>query len=525
MGKGQRSREARVGKREELKKIAAKKKLRSKIYKIVGAAAAAVAVVAIVGIVIYNTIASTGYFLRNTVAMKTDNYQVDNAMMTYYVKNQYYSFVNQYGDYLSMYGLDTSKSLKSQEYGDGTWFDYFLGLAEDQAKETLLCAEKAKADGYELSDEDKQTIDDAIASFETEAETYGITMESYYNQVFGTGIKEDDVRRAMELTQLASNYYDDYIASLTYTDEDLQNYFNKNESDFVKADYIKYTVPGETDEDKKANANELMNAATTDELITILEKKYTDEQKQAAIEENINEGMTEEEAQNLTEEDLTTIAESVQSSIDALEYTSYKPEEASEDTGLTWVFEEGRAVGDKHLEETDATDDTAYSCTLYVVKKPAYFDNYNVKKVRHIMFTETTYGTSEDAKAKAEEVLELYKADATENKFIELAKEYSEDSSTAENGGLYEQVSKDTSNWPENFSNWCYADGRAAGDVEMIETDSGWHIMYYVGEGDLLWKETARTAMKSDDYEAHLTELEETYAPVISEGKMQSIKA
>lgn len=525
MGKGQRSREARAGKREELKRIAAKKKLRNKIYKIAGATAAALAAIAIIGIVIFNTISSTGYFLRNTVAMKTENYQVDNAMMTYYLKRQYYNFVNQYNDYLSMYGLDTKKSLKSQKYGEGTWFDYFLGLAKDQAKELLLCAEQAKADGYELSDKDKQTIDDAIASYQDEAKTYDITIESYYNQVFGKGIKESDIRKAMELTQLASNYYNTYIDSLSYTDDDLQKHFDTHESDFIKADYIKYTVSGDTEEDKKANAAELMNASTTDKLMEILKKKYTEKETQDAIEENIGEGMNEDDAQNLSDKDLAAIEESVQSSLSALEFTSYKPSSESEDKGLSWVFEQGRAAGDKHLEETEATDDKAYSCTLYVVKTPAYYDDYNVKKVRHIMFTESKYDTKDAAKKKAEEVLELYKADAKEDKFIELAKEYSEDSSTAEKGGLYEQVTKDTSSWPENFSNWSFDAGRAAGDVEIIETDSGWHIMYYVGEGDILWKESARATLKSDDYKAHLTELEETYAPVINEGKMKSVKA
>ena len=102
MGKGQRARAERAGKREEMKIKAAKLKRRKKINKIIGICVAAFIVVAIVFAVAYNAIAATGYFLRNTVVMSSENYQVDNAMMTYYLKNEYYTFANQYSNYLSM---------------------------------------------------------------------------------------------------------------------------------------------------------------------------------------------------------------------------------------------------------------------------------------------------------------------------------------------------------------------------------------------------------------------------------------
>lgn len=525
MGKGQRAREARAGKKEELKKIAAKQKLRSKIYKVAGICAAALAAVAVVGVVAYNTVASTGYFLRNTVAMKTTDCEIDNAMMTYYLKNQYYNFANQNADYLTMYGLDTQKSLKSQKYGDGTWFDYFLDLAKNQARETILCAQKSMENGYTLTDADKKEIDDSIASFEKEAKSYGMSITNYYSQVFGAGVKENDVRRAMELTKYATAYYDEFVNSLEFTDNDLQDHFNKNESSYLKADYIKYTVPGADEVEKKANAKELMDTKTTEELLAMLEKKYTDEATNTAISDNIDEGKSEEDAKNLTDEQKTKIKESVESSMAALEYTSYMPENPSENQDLEWVFGNERKVGDKNLYEIEATESTSYSCSIFVVLKTKYFDDYNVQKVRHIMFTESENETKDGAKAKAEEVLKEYKADAKEDKFIELAKKYSEDASTAENGGLYEQVTKETGNWPENFTKWAYDENRKAGDVEIIETDSGWHIMYYVGQGDLLWKESAKAALKTEKYEAQLSSLENTYKLEKNENKMASIKA
>ena len=98
MGKGQRARNERAGKREEMKIRAAKLKRRKKINKIIGICVGIVAVLAIAFGIAYNAVAATGYFLRNTVAMSSDNYTVDNAMMTYYLKNEYYTFTNQYSN-------------------------------------------------------------------------------------------------------------------------------------------------------------------------------------------------------------------------------------------------------------------------------------------------------------------------------------------------------------------------------------------------------------------------------------------
>ena len=162
MGKGQRSREARAGQKEEQKKVIAKKKLQKKIKKIVGISITSVIALALVFMVVFNAVSSTGFFLRNTVAMETDNFKIDNAMMTYFVKNQYYNYANTNGEMLEALGLDPQKSLASQSYGDGTWLDFFLSSAKTQANSTLLFAEKAKADGIELTDEDYANIDETI---------------------------------------------------------------------------------------------------------------------------------------------------------------------------------------------------------------------------------------------------------------------------------------------------------------------------------------------------------------------------
>ncbi len=533
MGKGQRTRAERAGKREEMKIKAAKLKRRKKINKIIGICVAAFIAVAIVFAVVYNAIAATGYFLRNTVVMSSDNYQVDNAMMTYYLKNEYYTFANQYSNYLSMYGLDTSESLKKQEYGDSTWFDYFMTQAKNQVNDILLCAEKAKADGMELGDEEKAEIDDAINSMKSYAEENNVTFESYLSSVFDRGINESDVRRALELSSIASKYYNQYSDSLEYTDEDLQNYFDEHKSDYVKADYMKYTFTASiasdaTDEEKqqakddaRAKALNLTESKSVEEFTEKLKVYLTEQEEQTRAEQEA--AASEESTEESTE--TTTVEEAVEQAVENTENIMYYPDEDSESESAKWMFEDGRKAGDTYLEEPDE-DATTFSYAAYIVTKPAYFDDYATVNARHILFTTDTYETIEKATEKAEEVLAQYNAtDKTEDSFITLAKENSEDSTVDDNGGLYENISKDTSAYPESFIDWCYDESRKPGDVGIVSTDSSVHIIYYCGTGDIAWKSSARIGKNNEDCQNHVDSLADTHTITAKDSQIKKIKA
>jgi len=130
--------------------------------------------------------------------------------------------------------------------------------------------------------------------------------------------------------------------------------------------------------------------------------------------------------------------------------------------------------------------------------------NDNAKKmsnVRHLLVQfkggetdeatgETTYTEAEMAEAKeaADGYLKQWQeGDATEESFIELVKEHSDDTS-AEEGGLFENIHPD-SEYVENFLNWSISADRKPGDAEVIETEYGYHVMYYVGESETTYRD------------------------------------
>ena len=144
----------------------------------------------------------------------------------------------------------------------------------------------------------------------------------------------------------------------------------------------------------------------------------------------------------------------------------------------------------------------------------------NVISVRHILVTpesttaeDGTTSISDEAWAAAEaEAQKIYdewqNVDPTESYFAGLAAMHSEDPGSQNNGGLYEDVYP--GQMVPEFNDWCFADGRAAGDTGIVKTSYGYHIMYFVSEGEYAYWELAAgdmlTSQKMSDFVANIRE-------------------
>lgn len=130
-------------------------------------------------------------------------------------------------------------------------------------------------------------------------------------------------------------------------------------------------------------------------------------------------------------------------------------------------------------------------------------EQYPTKAVRHILVKavaeeDGTYTdeAKEAAKAKAEEILaEWEEGDATEDTFAELAEKYSEDEGSNTNGGLYDDVLE--GQMVAEFNDFCFDEARKPGDTGIVYGESGsyagYHVMYFVGEGDPADNESGRS--------------------------------
>lgn len=126
---------------------------------------------------------------------------------------------------------------------------------------------------------------------------------------------------------------------------------------------------------------------------------------------------------------------------------------------------------------------TAYSNAKYdeLFDRFAYeTDPIPTVAVRHILFGSDEY---DDPEQSARDALDEFRAGGgTEDVFAELAGEYSTDPGSSSNGGLYDDVYE--GQMVPAFDEWCFDPARQPGDTGLVETDYGWHVMYYVGEGE-----------------------------------------
>ena len=134
-----------------------------------------------------------------------------------------------------------------------------------------------------------------------------------------------------------------------------------------------------------------------------------------------------------------------------------------------------------YIEDTVLAQDytqTVYQRLYDEVYDPAAQVSYNVN-VRHILIAPeegTDIPDDESAKALAEMVYAQWQEDPTADNFAALAEEYSSDPGSKDSGGLYEDVTP--GQMVTEFNDWCFAEGRQAGDSGIVQTEYGYHIMY-----------------------------------------------
>ena len=163
-----------------------------------------------------------------------------------------------------------------------------------------------------------------------------------------------------------------------------------------------------------------------------------------------------------------TAAAYLQTQYDALKYT--------EDDVSKYYDDHAADYQKQNIEKND----TKMVNVRHILIKPVADANAETDANGQTTYTDKNWS---DAEAKAKEIYSAWKAgDATEDSFASMAKESSEDTGSASNGGLYENVYP--GEMETAFNDWCFADGRKAGDTDIIKTSYGYHVMYFSGFSD-----------------------------------------
>ena len=538
--------------------------------KVAGRIIAVLLVVAIIAGVTAFAVSYTGLVEKNRTALTVGDVSVSQPEFAYYYSSGYQMVANYYASYVS---YDTTKTPSSQTYSGAmgaipdfpqdktpTWADFFTYYAENNLKYIKAFVKIADEKKITLDDSDLKKIEENISSLKSTAKGSNMSLNAYLRAAYGKGINEKLLRTILTEQTLAQKVEtaktDELKAS--YTDKQVEKEYKKNTNDYSKISYRAYKFAAEKvkSEDGSSEAVNDTTLAAAKKKADAFAKAVTDEKSFKALAADEEKALKNKDYQLYVTDDSKTLNEEVA-------YATLS-QSASDSDFLKWAFDAKTEKGSTYVLK--GTEDY----TVYMMVSPLHKAADNVTyDVRHILVkfptqekteskdettTDTTSAsdttkaetTTEQAKEaedvkvetldtskykdvgiyldvnaetatdkatykKAQDILEEYlNGDKTEASFEELEKKYSEDTRDDDgnlNALIYENTEK--GKMVPQFESWSLAKGRKAGDVGIVETTYGYHIMYFVKTSTTTWEDNVRAALAQTDLSTYQNEVVE----------------
>ncbi len=477
-----------------------------------------VVVALLVGVVVRQPITDAIY--RNVHAITVGDHEITAVELNYFYADAIFQHYNQYsqkyGQYAATYamileGIDFTKPMDEQIRNtttNQTWADAYLANALQNAKETYALYDKAMADkdfSYNIED------NVYLSNFESYLDMYAYyngysNADSYLRGSYGDGSSIETYKAYCIVSETANAYKNEKRDAIEYTDAQYRDYESGKETDYSRFSYATFTI----------NISSYLEGGTPTEENGKTTIVYSDAEKQAAkdaamADVNVllkNEILNGAESLNLAIGRLDKYKDN--DSAKAMECTKVFGNTITNEDILAWLCSEDRTANEMgYIEITSTSKDAdgnevkqvnGYTVILFLGRDDGL---QKLQNVRHILFkidgiedyeTGEIVSDEEDrqvAKNAAEKVLGLWNnktdEEKTEEAFGELAKSHSEDTS-ASIGGLIADIYPDQT--VKEFNDWCFDENRQQGDVEIIESEYGFHIMYYVGESDITYRDS-----------------------------------
>ena len=286
----------------------------------------------------------------STVVATMGDAQLTNGELQVYYWMQVIDFLNAYGSYASMMGLDFTQPMDTQLSMEGTttWQQYFLEAALNTWTNYQAMCHEAQANGYVLEEEYADYLAELPASLEENAKQMGFeSVEAMIQADMGPGATMEGYLKYLDTYYLGYMYYGDSLEQIPVTDADVEAYFDAHAADYQENDL-------EKGDDVYVDVRHILicpEGGTTDESGATV---YSDEEW-AAAETKANEVLNEWLSKNPDEDGFSVMAQTY----------SQDPGSASngglyEDVYVgqmvpefeQWCFDESRQYGDYGIVKT-----------------------------------------------------------------------------------------------------------------------------------------------------------------------------
>lgn len=510
-----------------------------------------------------------------TVKVGDKEVKVNAAEFNFYYTSAFMTAVNtsyQYSQYGYNMGYDYNKTPEEQKTKDSdgneiTYAEYFKQQALDTIEQARYCNAKAEELGIELEAHELNEVEETMDSIRTRAASNNYSPSAYIISNYGKGLNAHLFEKYLK-EQLMIERYDEYLQD-SYADavttEDIQSTYDENPNDYNVVDLRVYgfELPSDSSTESDTETTEEYTAEEQRERANEMISRVTDE---ASFRTLCLEYCAEDEYEDFSGESDASLAK-------AMSYDTIKSSMSEDDA--KWAFDSARKTGDTAVWET-----SSYVYAVFVVK-PAYRNDESYVSVRHLLVQfpdeeeqetatttptepatdekgatvpvtepevtdpvthlddgvayegkkhdktkeETVYKetpkTNDDAKRIAEGYLERFnKTDKSEAEFAKLANLYSDDTSSTSagngEGGLIENMKR--GQYVAPFEAWAFDEARKPGDVEIVETTYGYHLIYFVGRKDEpAWQTDIRNEKASKKLEDEADQLKAEYNESLTE--------
>ncbi len=400
--------------------------------------------------------------------------------------------------------LDTDISTAGSDLKN--YRDYIKDSALGEWERSLSLYEEGKREGFELSEQDEEIIQESLEQFklqlEAEAAQYNITVATLLKSTYGPGSSFAQIEKFFRINYYSALYLEDYTQSINIPETKMEEIYQEDKDAYDMVSYKAVEFVAEFPKQVDDQTKEKVESHTEAQAEKMKKALAEGQDFFAAALENSE---SSELKNSLTKEPY-------------LYEHSFRISSNIADSKLKeWLFEPARQKGEvaviestsKAIAKPETEDEEEYSSQddfkSFIVVQFEDRSRQDVKPytTRHILFRADDDMPKTDSKLEeeAKDCLNIYNSGAkTEEAFAELAKEYSKDGNASQ-GGLYEDIA--LGQFDEQYESWALDPGRKEGDVGLVKSQFGYHLIYFVkAEGVEVWKEAAGKVLLETEVQA-----------------------
>lgn len=441
-----------------------------------------IAILAFLGVRYYTVPNMDEKMNPGNVAVTVDGTDVSVGLYNYYYTMVVNEFTSGQYDDIDPYSDFATQTTTDEDGKEIKWLDKFEQTAIERIEADIAAYNAAVEAGTVLTDTQKEDIKGAIDSLKETATQNDQTIDQYLQENYGDYCGQATIRKLLNQYYLSQNYSQQKSVTYTLTDEEKTAYRekHKDEHQFVKIAYLPISfTPGDTEAADKSLSQAKKYAKdikTEDDMKLLIPKVWKD-----MIDQYVEAGYYEDK-----EACILDIANNMEADIT-------KNMEGFVDEALVWLFDENTKVNDV---ATFAEPDEGVVYIFMKLTEPDY-DKSEVYSVRHILIQPETDAAEDGeeaaeptkeqwnaAKEKADKVLKEYNnGEKTEVAFAQLAEKYSSDTGSTSAGmqsygGIYSGVP--LGQMVPEFESWATDKSRKYGDVDIVKSQIGYHIMFFI---------------------------------------------